>query len=95
MSVSEVVVSHDPSKVVTWVQFPSRAFMSKFPDEMKVTLIDDLYINYELAFEDAKKTVYIFCNTCNDVVGTLDYDTIKDNEEMDLYELIIATHRKI
>lgn len=67
----------------------------RFPEEMSYIIVEDLFDNYALAFEDSRDTVHVHCETCDDIVCMLDYDGIAELEEMDLYERIIKSHRKL
>jgi hypothetical protein len=66
-----------------------------FPEEMDLVIVDDLYRNYELGFEEGSDTLLVYCNTCEDLVGQLDYPSVTEMEDMDLYERIIKSHRDI
>lgn len=69
--------------------------MSKFPEEMQLVIVEDLYLHYTLGYEVGNKDdVLIYCESCDGVVGVLDWEEIQDTEAMDLYERIIEEHRK-
>lgn len=67
----------------------------EFPEEMQVLIVDDLYRHYDLGFDDSENLVHVFCEHCSDVVCVLDYDTIKREDEMTLYERIVESHRPV
>lgn len=69
--------------------------MAPFPDSLSVLVVEDLYDNYDLAFEDGAEDVHVYCERCDDIVCVLDYGKIADDDELDLYELIVERHRPL
>lgn len=66
-----------------------------FPERINYLEVGDLFENYNLLFEDETRTVYVDCETCDDIVGTMTYDEVQDKSDLDIYELIIDRHRPI
>lgn len=68
--------------------------MTKFPEEMELTIVDDLYQHYTLGFDTEDSSVMVWCEWCEDVVFTFDQEEVLDLEDTELYEYIIDRHRK-
>lgn len=68
--------------------------MSKFPEEMSLTIVDSLFDNYSIGYEDDGDEVLVYCETCDGVACVLDTEDVTDITEDDFYELIVDEHRK-
>ncbi len=67
--------------------------MSKFPEQLELTIVDDLFANYTLGYESEGYEVLVYCENCSGVVCTIEQNEIKHHTTMDLYEEIILQHR--
>lgn len=66
-----------------------------YPDRINYLEVGDMFQRYNLLFEDETQTVYIDCETCDDIVGTMTYDEVEKLDDLDVYELIIDRHRPV
>lgn len=68
--------------------------MTKFPEEMNLTIVDNLFDNYTIGYEnDDGDEVLVYCETCEGVVCILEEQNVTEITEDDFYELIINEHR--
>lgn len=66
-----------------------------FPEEMSLVIVEDLYKHYTLGYDEDEMTIHIFCERCDDIVGTFDWERAENLGDMDLYEFIIDTHEEL
>jgi len=69
--------------------------MTKFPEEMDLTIVDGLFDNYTIGYETGDgEEVLVYCETCDGVACVLETEDVSDISENDFYELIVDEHRK-
>jgi hypothetical protein len=77
------------------VQFLPRAYVSDFPPYLDIYIVSDAFLHYDLGFDDTYSTVYIYCERCDDIVGSVEYSDVFGLDRDELFELLVEEHERI
>jgi hypothetical protein len=68
--------------------------MSEFPMGENVIVVDNMFDNYVLGYDQSSGSVRVWCEWCDACVVTFDHDYVEELDEKDLYKEIVDEHKR-